>query len=86
MVIFIFTQCNTSSKIKSINNNFTVRIDSLQRVINKIESKYPDKEFIDKSNLNAMYEFLIFEDDIDKGRLSISDVKISMDKSTLNNK
>jgi hypothetical protein len=48
--------------VKSINN----RVDSLE---------IPNKEEIRKEMNETMFNFLIYEDDFDKGKASLSDIK-----------
>lgn len=82
LLVFSITQCNMNSNMKSMKKDVTNRLDSLENVIVDMESKMANKEFVHKSNQNTMYEFLIFEDDIDKGKMSLSDVRLRLDKPT----
>lgn len=68
-ILIFFRQCGVNrdidrmeKSVKSINN----RVDSL--VI-------PNKEEIRKEMNETMFNFLIYEDDFDKGKASLSDIK-----------
>ena len=70
LILFILTrQCGVNrdvdrmeKSIKSINN----KVDSLE---------VPSKEEIRKEMNETMFNFLIYEDDFDKGKASLSDIK-----------
>jgi hypothetical protein len=70
LVLFILMrQCGVNrdidrmeKSIKSINN----KVDSLE---------IPNKEEIRKEMNETMFNFLIYEDDFDKGKASLSDIK-----------
>lgn len=68
-IIILFRQCGVNRDIdriekslKSVNNN----MDSLD---------IPTREEIKTEINEAMFNFLIYEDDFDKGRASLSDIK-----------
>jgi hypothetical protein len=70
LVLFILMrQCGVNrdidrmeKSVKSINN----KVDSLE---------IPNKEEIRKEMNETMFNFLIYEDDFDKGKASLSDIK-----------
>ena len=70
LILFILIrQCGVNrdidrmeKSIKSINN----KVDSLE---------IPNKEEIRKEMNETMFNFLIYEDDFDKGKASLSDIK-----------
>ena len=67
LVIVFFRQCGVNSeinKIKKENGIISANIDSLVT-----------KEEMKKEMRQVMYEFLIYEDDFDKGKVSLSDLK-----------
>jgi hypothetical protein len=70
-VIVFFRQCGVNSeisKIKKENAIISANIDSMVT-----------KEEIEKEMRQVMYEFLIYEDDFDKGKVSLSDLKNRID-------
>jgi hypothetical protein len=67
LVIVFFRQCGVNSeisKIKKENARISANIDSMVT-----------KEEMKKEMRQVMYEFLIYEDDFDKGKVSLSDLK-----------
>jgi hypothetical protein len=68
-------QCNTSRKISSLNKENTIlkaKVDSLQQPLN-------DKQTKDLVQ-SVMFDFLIFEDDLDKGKTSLTDIKTKIER------
>jgi hypothetical protein len=67
LVIVFFRQCGVNSeisKIKKENARISSNIDSMVT-----------KEEMKKEMRQVMFEFLIYEDDFDKGKVSLSDLK-----------
>ena len=67
LVIIFFRQCGVNSeinKIKKENAKISALLDSS---VTKKEMKHEMRQ--------VMFEFLIFEDDFDKGKASLSDIK-----------
>lgn len=67
LVIVFFRQCGVNSeisKIKKENSRISANIDSMVT-----------KEEMKKEMRQVMFEFLIYEDDFDKGKVSLSDLK-----------
>ena len=67
LVIVFFRQCGVNSeisKIKKENARISANIDSMVT-----------KEEMKKEMRQVMFEFLIYEDDFDKGKVSLSDLK-----------
>ena len=60
-----------SRDIKKQNIEFQSKIDSLTTVIN---SK-PSTEEVEHTMEQVMYKYLIYEDDLDKGKISLSAIK-----------
>lgn len=68
-------QCNTSRKITSLkkeNDVLKAKVDSLQQPLN-------DKQTKDLVQ-SVMFDFLIFEDDLDKGKTSLTDIKTKIER------
>jgi hypothetical protein len=67
LVIVFFRQCGVNSEINKIKKE-NVKISALlDSSVTKKEMKYEMRQ--------VMYEFLIFEDDFDKGKASLSDIQ-----------
>ena len=67
LVIVFFRQCSVNSeisKIKKENARISANLDSS---VTKREMKHEMRQ--------VMFEFLIFEDDFDKGKASLSDIQ-----------
>jgi hypothetical protein len=67
LAIILFRQCGVNSeinKIKKENAKISALLDSS---VTKKEMKHEMRQ--------VMFEFLIFEDDFDKGKASLSDIK-----------
>jgi hypothetical protein len=65
-----------SRDIKKQNIEFQSKIDSLTTVIN---SK-PSTEEVEHTMEQVMYKYLIYEDDLDKGKISLSAIKNLIDE------
>jgi len=64
----------------SLNNKMLKSIDK----INKIDSIVTTKPYVSKNELDSIvktnsFMFLIYEDDLDKGKTSLSDIKNKID-------
>ena len=74
MIIFL-RQCGVNRDIDRIDKNFrnlSSSVDSLQRMsVTKLD--------MEKSMNQTMFNFLIYEDDFDKGKSSLSDIKSKID-------
>lgn len=78
LLLVSITQCNMNSKIKKMESDVTNKLDSLELIISDIESNMVDRKYMHMEFQHTMYEFLIYEDDIDKGKVSLSDIKLRM--------
>jgi hypothetical protein len=74
LIIIFFRQCGVNrdidrmeKSVKSINN----KVDSLE---------VPSKDDIRKEMNETMFNFLIYEDDFDKGKSSLSDIESKIDQ------
>ena len=67
LVIVFFRQCGVNSEINKIKKENTKISALLDSSVTKKEMKHEMRQ--------VMYEFLIFEDDFDKGKASLSDIQ-----------
>jgi len=65
-----------SRDIKKQNIEFQSKIDSLTNIIN---SK-PSIEDVEYTMEQVMYKYLIYEDDLDRGKISLSAIKNRIDE------
>ena len=74
-----FNTCGVKGNVKDNKKEIQVletKVDSLIKVV----SVKPDATFITNQMEQTMYKFLIFEDDLDKGKTSLSDIKSKIDE------
>jgi len=67
LVIVFFRQCGVNSEIRKIKKENAKIAHDIDSMVTKEEMK--------KEMRQVMYEFLIYEDDFDKGKVSLSDLK-----------
>jgi len=67
LVIVFFRQCGVNSEINKIKKENTKISALLDSSVTKKEMKHEMRQ--------VMFEFLIFEDDFDKGKASLSDIQ-----------
>ncbi len=67
LVIVFFRQCGVNSEISKIKKENAKIAHDIDSMVTKEEMK--------KEMRQVMYEFLIYEDDFDKGKVSLSDLK-----------
>lgn len=68
----------TSSKIKKTNKNIDavhVSVDSLKQEINILKNQLFTQDDLKNEMERVMLTFLIYEDDLDKGKASLSQIK-----------
>lgn len=71
LVIVFFRQCGVNSEINKIKKENAIISANIDSMVTKEEMK--------KEMRQVMYEFLIYEDDFDKGKVSLSDLKNRID-------
>ena len=74
-----FQTCGSKGKVTDNKKKIEVlevKVDSLINVV----SAQPDATLIENKMEQTMYKFLIFEDDLDKGKTSLSDIKSKIDE------
>jgi outer membrane murein-binding lipoprotein Lpp len=77
LLLFLGRGC-TSTKITKTNQNVDdlhVTVDSLSNEISKLRDKTFNKTDLKNEMERVMLDFLIYEDDLDKGKTSLSEVK-----------
>jgi hypothetical protein len=81
-LLFAINTCSNRSAIQNITkiNNEKLQSfkDSLNILTNKINN-IPTRNQFKIDNEILMYEFLQFEDDIDKGKMSLSELKLKLE-------
>ncbi len=78
LVLTLFKSCSISSDLDSHRKQSKKTIDSLSFMISTIKDSVPTKEFIVRSNNTLLYDFLVYEDDIDKKKITFSDIKLRL--------
>jgi hypothetical protein len=77
LVLFIFIlmqQCSTNGKIKALkkdNEQIKTQISAIGRPLNQKQTF----DIIEK----VMFDFLIYEDDLDKGKTNLTDIKTKIE-------
>lgn len=81
IILFLNKGC-TNKKISKVNKNLDEKnvklvksIDSLSVEVNKLEKSAATKKEITDIMESVMLEYLIYEDDLDKGKTSLSQIK-----------
>lgn len=68
-ILMFFRTCSTSSSVNRIEK----RVQSLDSTTSTLS-----KETVDSIVKSRLYDFLIFEEDLDKGKTSLSDIRIKI--------
>ena len=74
-----FQTCGSKGKIRDNKKEIEVLNTKVDSLI-KITDNQPDASLIKYEMEQAMYKFLIYEDDLDKGKTSLSDIKSKIDE------
>ena len=74
-----FQTCGSKGKIRDNKKQIDVLETKVDSLI-KITDAQPDASLIKYEMEQAMYKFLIYEDDLDKGKTSLSDIKSKIDE------
>ncbi len=78
-LLCFFQTCGSKGKIKDNKKaieSLQTQVDSLTKVL---DSK-PSNEDVNYIMEQTMYKFLIYEEDLDKGRVSLSEIKNRIDE------
>ena len=81
LVVLFFKQCSVSSKVSDLKkSNLTLqsKVDSLTKEIKDLEKSQVTSSEYQKISERTMYQFLIYEEDIDKGKISLSEVQLKL--------
>lgn len=81
--LLFMNNCSHNSNIKSLKKEFTQEIDSLTQELNDInarQSHFITTDEMEKIQNETMFRFLMYEEDIDKGRTSFSKIRIELKK------
>lgn len=88
-VFLTFTQsCNSSRKTGRVESDvkiLTEKVDSLNSVIHRLSETTVQKSELREMLDANMLEFLIYEDDIDKGRITVGQLKLEIREKNRNN-
>lgn len=81
-LLFAMNMCSNRSTIEKITKNSNIELqavkDSLAILSNRINN-IPSRQQFKIDNQVLMYEFLQFEDDLDKGKISLSELKLRLE-------
>jgi hypothetical protein len=78
-LLCFFQTCGSKGKVKDNKKaieSLQTQVDSLTKVL---DSK-PSNEDVNYIMEQTMYKFLIYEEDLDKGRVSLSEIKNRIDE------
>jgi len=74
VVFLVFKSCSLEKELKRQRTENTKSLDSIRVVLTTVA----DKDYITQSNQGLLYDFLVFEDDIDKKKITFSDIKLKL--------
>jgi len=74
------SSCRTTNKLEKTNKELVLTVDSLQKTQVTLVNGQITTEEIREQMDQSMYNFLIYEDDLDKGKVSMSAIKNKIDK------
>ena len=78
VIMCFFQTCG--SKGKTIDNrkeieSLQIKVDSLNTSLTELIQIKPSIEQVNHEMVQTMYKFLIYEDDLDKGKISLSEIE-----------
>ena len=79
LLLCFFQTCGTKGKITNVkkqNIELHETVDSLHNALNAL----PNSEDVEYIMEQVMYKYLIYEDDLDKGKVSLSEIKNRIDE------
>jgi hypothetical protein len=75
VILFLtFKTCSVEKELKRQRTENTKSLDSIRFVLTNVA----DRDYITQSNQSLLYDFLVFEDDIDKKKITFSDIKLKL--------
>lgn len=78
ILLFVINTCSSNGKISSLKKDVVSLQNSVLIKLERMDAKIdllPDQKKIEKFNNKLMYDFLIYEDDLDNRRTSLSTIK-----------
>ena len=78
LVIFI-RSCTLNSNVSTLKSENIDLVKQINALSLKTDS-LPDKSIINNIVEDNLYQFLIFEDDLDKGKTSLSEIKLRLEQ------
>jgi hypothetical protein len=77
LLIVLLRQCGVNRDIDKIEKN----VKNTGLVIDSLSKNTPSKKEIREEMNQTMFNFLIYEDDFDKGKTSLSEIKSKINES-----
>jgi len=74
-----FQTCGSKGKVRDNKKEIEVLNTKVDSLIKVVDSK-PNAKEIQYEMEQTMYKYLIYEDDLDKGKTSLSDIKSKIDE------
>jgi len=71
LIIVFLKQCGVNREIARTNKE----IKQITQELDSIQKTFVTGDEVEKSLRRTMFDFLIYEDDFDKGKASLSDIK-----------
>tara|TARA_R100000501_G_C2545263_1_gene62301 strand:- start:129 stop:413 length:285 start_codon:yes stop_codon:yes gene_type:complete len=78
-LLCFFQTCGSKGKIQDVK----FQVESLQKTVDSLHvilDAKPSQEEVQYEMEQTMYKFLIYEDDLDKGKVSLSEIKNRIDE------
>jgi hypothetical protein len=69
-----FKTCSVEKELKRQRTESKKTLDSIRFTL----STLPDRDYVTKNSQELLYDFLVFEDDIDKKKITFSDIKLQL--------
>lgn len=88
LIILVLSTCSHKNQIKDIRKSNQKELQEVKENLNKLSNqinKVPNRKQFKIDNETLMYEFLQFEDDLDKGKISLSELKLKLESLRKNN-
>ena len=78
-LLCFFQTCGSKGKVHDVK----LQVESLQKTVDSLHvilNTKPSSEDVEYKMEQIMYKFLIYEDDLDKGKVSLSEIKNRIDE------
>lgn len=76
ILLISFRQCGTNREISRIDKD----LKTIRGSVDSIQGSLVTKDEMNRTMNNTMFNFLIYEDDFDKGKTSLSEIKSKIEK------